>query len=109
MTPRTDVNTACTPQKHPPATTIVSLPGFGASGASTPGPGMAAFGAAAAERPGIAENARAQANAASTPMNARLFAKAGGSLPCVTMVDFSVVFLRDSLRRGGASGGPQRR
>jgi hypothetical protein len=36
---------------------------------------MGAFAAAAAERPGMADvNASAHANAASTPMNARLFA-----------------------------------
>ena len=44
-TPLTCSKTACTPQKHPPATTIVSVAEAVASGASTAGSGTSDFAA----------------------------------------------------------------
>ena len=53
ITPLTCWNTACTPQKQPPATTMVSVPAEVDSGTSNAGSGTAIF-AAALDEPFLA-------------------------------------------------------
>ena len=61
MTPFTCWNTPCTPQKQPPARTIVSLPDDFAKGSSTAGAGVAC--ALSAEERVVAKAAKARAAA----------------------------------------------